>query len=86
LDVARYADEDTLFPRGAIPERLPLPGLGHPSFNDDMPYDLFVKAQIAGDLLEKSAGRPLRAGLGLFALGPGTTKSSNLQSPRRRTS
>jgi hypothetical protein len=38
------------------------------AFNEDMPYDLFVKAQIAGDLLpdpDKTA-----AGLGLYALSP----------------
>ena len=71
LDVARYADEDTLFPDGEPFQN----GYRYrdwviQAFNDDLPYDLFVKAQIAGDLLEKSADRPLRAGLGLFALGP----------------
>jgi hypothetical protein len=71
LDVARYADEDTLFPDGEqFPNGYRYRDWVMQAFNDDMPYDLFVKAQIAGDLLEKSAGRPLRAGLGLFALGP----------------
>jgi Protein of unknown function (DUF1553)/Protein of unknown function (DUF1549)/Planctomycete cytochrome C len=41
------------------------------AFNQDMPYDLFVKAQIAADLLP---GQPdpkkLLPGLGLFGLGP----------------
>jgi mono/diheme cytochrome c family protein len=37
------------------------------SFNRDLPYDSFVKAQIAGDLL----GKPeLAAGTGLYALSP----------------
>jgi len=69
LDVARYGEDDF---HGTAP---------HPyanawryrdwvvgAFNDDMPYDVFVKAQIAGDLLpnrEKYLG-----GLGLFGLGP----------------
>ncbi len=69
LDVARYGEDDF---HGTAP---------HPyanawryrdwvvgAFNDDMPYDLFVKAQIAGDLLpnrERYLG-----GLGLFGLGP----------------
>ncbi|MCA2970472.1 MAG: DUF1549 domain-containing protein [Acidobacteriaceae bacterium] len=69
LDVARYGEDDF---HGTAP---------HPyanawryrdwvvqAFNHDMPYDLFVKAQVAGDLLperEKYLG-----GLGLFGLGP----------------
>jgi hypothetical protein len=40
------------------------------AFNDDMPYDLFAKAQIAGDLIEKPEERRLKPGLGYFALGP----------------
>ena len=71
LDVARYADEDTLFPDGEpFPNGYRYRDWVIQAFNEDMPYDLFVKAQIAGDLLEKETGRPLRAGLGLFALGP----------------
>jgi hypothetical protein len=71
LDVARYADEDTLFPNGEpFPNGYRYRDWVIQAFNDDMPYDLFVKAQIAGDLLEKDPGRPLRPGLGLFALGP----------------
>ena len=42
-------------------ERLALSRLGDPGFNDDMPYDLFVKAQIAGDLLPED---PAKAGAG----------------------
>ena len=69
LDVARYGEDDF---HGTAP---------HPyanawryrdwvvgALNDDMPYDVFVKAQIAGDLLpnrERYLG-----GLGLFGLGP----------------
>lgn len=71
LDVARYADEDA---SGVAAE--PFPNAFRyrdwviKAFNDDMPYDLFVKAQIAGDLIEKDPSNNLRAGLGLFALGP----------------
>src|SRR5712664_1040804 len=35
-----------------------------------MPYDLFVKAQIAGDLLEGQERKNLAPGLGLYALSP----------------
>src|SRR5207253_1192849 len=69
LDVARYSD-DKLDPTGETP---------HPNafryrdwviraFNEDMPYDLFVKAQIAGDLLPEKA--KYVGGLGLYALSP----------------
>ncbi len=69
LDVARYSD-DKLDSTGEVP---------HPNawryrdwviqaFNDDMPYDMFVKAQIAGDLLP-DRDRYV-AGLGFFGLRP----------------
>ncbi|MGI8992346.1 MAG: PSD1 and planctomycete cytochrome C domain-containing protein [Bryobacteraceae bacterium] len=38
------------------------------AFNDDMPYDQFVKAQIAGDLLPDK--QKYEAGLGFYALSP----------------
>ena len=40
------------------------------SMNEDMPYDLFVKAQIAGDLLPSDDPQKLMPGLGFYALGP----------------
>ena len=40
------------------------------AFNDDMPYDLFLKAQIAGDLLNRPDRNKLVAGLGFYALAP----------------
>ncbi|MBI3679328.1 MAG: PSD1 domain-containing protein [Acidobacteria bacterium] len=40
------------------------------AFNDDMPYDLFVKAQIAGDLVDGRRKNKLIAGLGFYALSP----------------
>ena len=69
LDVARYGD-DKLDPTGKTP---------HPNafryrdwvigaFNQDMPFDLFIKAQIAGDQLPDSSKTV--AGLGLYALSP----------------
>ncbi len=76
LDVARYGEDD---PRSLDPE-----GRGYApypnaylyrdwvvkAFNDDLPYDQFVKAQIAGDLLdEKTRARTLSA-LGFLGLGP----------------
>ncbi len=70
LDVARYSD-DQLASQFEIP---------HPAafryrdwviqaFNEDMPYDLFVKAQFAGDLI-KGREKELAVGTGFFALSP----------------
>jgi hypothetical protein len=71
LDVARYADADVL---GLSAE--PFPNAWRyrdwviDSLNADMPYDQFVKAQIAGDLLDKPGEHKLTPGLGYLALGP----------------
>jgi Protein of unknown function (DUF1553)/Protein of unknown function (DUF1549)/Planctomycete cytochrome C len=44
------------------------------AFNEDMPYDTFVKAQIAADLMpDKQHATKLLPGLGLFGLGPWNT-------------
>ena len=40
------------------------------AFNEDMPYDVFVKAQIAGDLLEHPQYKDLAMGLGFYGLSP----------------
>ncbi|HEU0123981.1 MAG TPA: PSD1 and planctomycete cytochrome C domain-containing protein [Bryobacteraceae bacterium] len=68
LDVARYSDDKL---NSTMDE--PRPNAFRyrdwvvQAFNKDMPYDTFVKAQIAGDLL----GKPeLIAGTGLYGLSP----------------
>jgi len=71
LDVARYSDDKL-----NSTEEEPYPNAFRyrdwviQAFNRDMPYDLFVKAQIAGDLL--ASGDPLQyqPGLGFYALSP----------------
>ena len=40
------------------------------AFNEDMPYDRFVKAQIAADLLPAADRSKLLPGLGFFGIGP----------------
>jgi len=40
------------------------------AFNDNMPYDQFVKAQIAADLLPEKDREKMLPGLGMFGLGP----------------
>ncbi len=68
LDVARYGEDDYT---GTQPR--PYPNAWRyrdwviQAFNDDLPYDLFVKAQVAGDLMGDERYLP---GLGLFGLGP----------------
>jgi hypothetical protein len=76
LDVARYTDDS-----GSTLKDDPLPNAFRyrdwviQSFNDDVPYDQFVKAQIAGDLLQGDRSKWV-AGLGLYNLTP------NLQDDR----
>jgi cytochrome c553 len=76
LDVARYGEDDprSLDPMGRGYSPYPNAYLYRDwvikAFNDDLPYDQFVKAQIAADHLdEKSRVRHLPA-LGLLGLGP----------------
>ena len=76
LDVARYAEDDprSLDPMGRGYAPYPNAYLYRDwvikAFNDDLPYDQFVKAQIAADQLdEKSRVRHLPA-LGFLGLGP----------------
>ena len=79
LDVARYAEDDV---RGGSPKgREVYPNAWRyrdwviEAFNRDMPYDAFVRAQIAGDLLERQTqarGDPafrLAAGTGFLGVG-----------------
>ena len=68
LDTARYSDG-----LGGFGDNGPLPGAWHyrdwvvDCFNRDLPYDQFVKHQIAGDLIDE----PLAFyGTGFFAIGP----------------
>ena len=73
LDVARYADD-----RLDSDVDLPYPNSFRyrdwviQAFNDDMPYDTFVKAQIAGDQLDEK-NKQLAVGLGFYGLSPELT-------------
>lgn len=69
--MARYSD-DTLDPTGETPyeNSFRYRDWVIKAFNEDMPYDLFVKAQIAGDLLGAEEPEKLVPGLGFFALSP----------------
>jgi mono/diheme cytochrome c family protein len=71
LDVARYSDDKL-----NSTEEEPYPNAFRyrdwviQAFNRDMPYDLFVKAQIAGDLLKSGDPLEYQPGLGFYALSP----------------
>ena len=71
LDIARYGEDQAhtfearLYPYGYRYRDWVISAL-----NADMPYDQFVVAQIAGDLIDTSAGADALPATGLFALGP----------------
>lgn len=73
LDVARYADSSGKETNLPYPHAWRYRDWVIAAFNDDMPYDDFLKQQIAGDLL-KHAGPADQAGkiiaTGFLALGP----------------
>ncbi len=71
LDVARYAEDDLYGPAGNSEYRNAwryrdwvIQALNH-----DMPFNLFVKAQIAGDLLQPEGRERLIPGTGFLSLG-----------------
>jgi hypothetical protein len=70
LDVARYSD-DKLDPTGEKPyeNSFRYRDWVIRAFNSDMPYDLFVKAQLAGDLMDPDPEK-YAPGLGLYGLSP----------------
>ena len=71
LDVARYSDDrlnstmDSPYENAYLYRDWVID-----AFNRDLPFDLFVKAQIAGDLLDRPERDKLVAGLGFYALSP----------------
>src|SRR5215831_12412078 len=77
LDVARFGEDDyrSLEP-GANKGRHDYPNAYMyrdwviQAINDDMPYDQFAKAQIAGDLMDESVRHKMVQATGLFGLGP----------------
>jgi hypothetical protein len=71
LDIARYGEDQAhTFQSRKYPQGFRYRDWLVRAFNEDLPYDRFVKEQIAADLLD-GPGRPERlAALGFFALGP----------------
>ena len=76
LDVVRYAEDDV---RGLDPKgRGYMPWNGAyvyrdwviTAFNDDMPYSTFIRAQLAGDLMEPSIRERMLPGTAMLGQGP----------------
>ncbi|MDZ4847725.1 MAG: PSD1 and planctomycete cytochrome C domain-containing protein [Pirellulaceae bacterium] len=75
LDVARYADTDSFYrPDTRTPHYFPFAFTYRDyvieAFNNDKPYDQFLKEQIAADLIGFDETSPEIAALGFFAVGP----------------
>lgn len=83
LDVARYSESSGKDVNILYPQAWRYRDYVIDAFNADLPYDQFIREQIAGDLLESDSkadkARQLVA-TGFLALGP---KSLNEQSPRQ---
>jgi len=73
LDLARYSDD-----RLESEVEAPYPNSFRyrdwvvKAWNEDMPYDVFVKAQVAGDLMDPANVKKYAPGLGFYALSPDT--------------
>ena len=83
LDVARYAESNGKETNFAYPHAWRYRDYVIASFRDDKPYDLFLKEQIAGDLLRAAGPRDQAEKIvatGFLALGP---KGLNDQNPRQ---
>jgi cytochrome c553 len=71
LDVARYGEDQAhTFQARLYPHGWRYRDWVVKSFNDDLPYDQFVLAQIAGDLMVERRNPEQLAALGFFGLGP----------------
>jgi nitroreductase len=76
LDVARYGEDDYRSlnpnPRGyrPYPSAYAYRDWVIQAFNDDLPYDMFVKAQLAGDLLPENERYKMLPATGFLGLGP----------------
>ena len=72
LDVARYADTRDWFPN--VDRRYPFAWTYRDwvvkAFNDDLPFDRFLKLQIAADAYSAAPDSPDLAALGLLTVGP----------------
>lgn len=81
LDIARYADTSDFFPTEDLryPYAWTFRDYVIGAFNDNKPYDQFLREQIAGDLLGFPPEDPRLAALGLLTVGPRFLKREDEQ-------
>ena len=71
LDIARYSEDDVLgLSQESYANAWRYRDWVVEAFNRDLPYSMFVKAQLAADQLEVDSSFDLRGGLGFLGLGP----------------
>ena len=71
LDIARYGEDQAHnFEARLYPQGFRYRDWVANAFNTDMPYDKFIKRQIAADLIDEPGKQEHLAALGYFALGP----------------
>ena len=91
LDVARYGEDDYRSLAIRIPKAIALIPTRYAyrdwviqAFNDDLPYDKFVKAQLAGDLMDPKERYKMLPATGFLGLGPVVLRQRlELKSPGR---
>jgi mono/diheme cytochrome c family protein len=84
LDVARYADDKvTASSEEAYANAFRYRDWVIQAFNKDMPYDTFVKAQIAGDLLQSDDPLQYNPALGFYALSPAFMQDERVDATSR---
>jgi hypothetical protein len=82
LDVARYADTRDFIAAGAdrrYPYAYTYRDWVVKAFNDDLPYDEFIRLQLAADAYATDPQSPSRAALGLLMVGPRFGNNANEQ-------
>lgn len=84
LDVARYADDKvSASQEEAYANAFRYRDWVIQSFNNDMPFDTFVKAQIAGDLMPSDDPLQYNPALGFYALSPAFMQDERVDATSR---
>tara|TARA_B100001115_G_scaffold184898_1_gene189727 strand:- start:4691 stop:7093 length:2403 start_codon:yes stop_codon:yes gene_type:complete len=77
LDVARYAESNGMERNVAFPHAWRFRDYVVESFNEDKPFDQFVREQVAGDLLPKEPTDERLVATGFLAIGPKSLNNRN---------
>ena len=77
LDVARFAESNGMERNAAFPHAWRYRDYVIESFNQDKPFDQFVKEQIAGDLLSQNPDDESLIATGFLAIGPKPLNNRN---------